>query len=148
VRHAIGVFLCVLSCACASAPGARQLSALRAASEAYTHASGFRSADSIARFFAENVVVMSPQGRQPVHGREANREAWRRFFSGTNPEHTMTTDSVAMDRGGTMAWTLGRWTVGVDTPSGRAAASGHYLAVWQKRGEQWLITAVTAYPFR
>lgn len=138
----------LLVCSCASARQGSSLGVLRAESEAYNRAPRFKDADSIVRYFAPDIVVMSPQGRQPVYGVQANREAWQRFFAGSNPEHTMTTDSIVVDHGGTMAYTLGQWTVGVDTPTGRASARGHYLAVWRRRDQRWLIVAITAYPFR
>lgn len=148
MRPIIGSVALTLLSACASLKGSSSLPDLRVESNAYSIAARFKSADSISRFFADNVVVMSPQGRQPVRGKAANREAWQRFFSGVNPEHTMTTDSVVIDPGGLMGYSLGQWTVGVDTPTGRASAQGHYLAVWQRQGGRWLISAITAYPFR
>lgn len=139
--------LLLQAAACASAPRGATLADLRSQAQVYNRSTDFKNADSIVRFFTPDIVVMSPQGRQPVYGREANRAAWQRFFSGGNPVHTMTTDSVVIDPGGSMGYTLGQWTVGVDTPNGRATAKGHYLAVWQRRDNRWLITALTAYPF-
>lgn len=122
--------------------------ALRAVSEDFNGSPASRDANAIVKYFAADVVVMSPQGRAPVRGVEANRTAWERFFRGANPIHTMTTDTVVVSEGGDMGYTLGHWTVGVDTPGGRAEAAGEYLAVWRRRGGNWRIVAFTAYTFR
>ncbi len=124
------------------------LMALRAVSADYNRSPAARDANAIAQYFAPDIVVMSPQGRAPVRGVEANRAAWAGFFRGGNPIHTMTTDTVVVADGGDMGYTLGHWTVGVDTPGGRAAAAGEYLAVWRRRGGNWRIVALTAYTFR
>lgn len=124
-----------------------RVAALRQVSEAWNRSAAIRNADSMAAFFATNIVVMSPQGRAPVRGLEANRAAWAQFFSGGNPVHTMTTDSVVVADGNDLGYVTGHWTVGVDTPSGRAEAAGEYLAVWQRAEGKWRLEAITAYPF-
>lgn len=122
--------------------------ALRAVSEAYNRSSAAKDANAIVQYFAPDVIVMSPQGRAPVRGVEANRVAWERFFRAGNPVHTMTTDTVLVGAGDDMGYTLGHWTVGVDTPGGRAEAAGEYLAVWRRRSGTWKIVALSAYTFR
>ena len=97
------------------------------------------------RYFDAEIVVMSPQSRQPVHGIEANRAAWQRFFAGKNPAHTMTSDTVVVARSGDLGYTMGHWTAGMDTPDGRAEAAGQYLAVWRRSSGDWKIVAITAY---
>ena len=124
-----------------------ETAALRAVSEAYNGAPATKDATAIVRYFADDVVVMSPQGRAPVRGIDANRAAWERFFRGGNPVHTMTTDTVVVAEGGDLGYTLGHWTVGVDTPGGRAGAAGEYLAVWRKRDGIWKIVALSVYTF-
>ena len=117
-------------------------------SEAYNRSSAAKDANAIVQYFAPDVIVMSPQGRAPVRGVEANRAAWERFFRGGNPVHTMTTDTVLVGAGDDMGYALGHWTVGVDTPGGRAEAAGEYLAVWRRRSGTWQIVALSAYTFR
>lgn len=121
---------------------------LRAVSDAYTRAPGTRSADSVVQYFDSAVVVMSPQGSAPVRGIAANRANWARFFRGGNPAHSMTTDTVVVAAAGDMGYSRGHWTVGVDTPNGRAAASGEYLTVWRRGRAGWRIVEISAYPFR
>ena len=136
---------------CAHVPheeSAASVSALRQVSEAWNHSPSTLDADAVAQYFAPDVVVMSPQGRAPVVGVDANREAWARFFSGVNAIHTMTTDTVIVARGDDLGWVTGQWTVGIDTPNGRMQAAGNYLAVWRKTGDAWRLAAVSAYPFR
>jgi ketosteroid isomerase-like protein len=128
--------------------GPSPVARLRAVSEAFNRSANAKSADSIVAYYAPNVVSMSPQGRAPVYGIADNRAAWARLFRGGNPVHTMTTDSVVISRGNDLGYVTGQWTVGVDTPNGRAEAAGEYLAVWRLIAGQWKIAAVTAYPFR
>lgn len=73
---------------------------------------------------------------------------WERFFRGGNPVRTMTTDIVAVGKGVDLRYTLGQWTMGVDTPGGRAQAAGQYIAVWHKPDGAWKIVALSAYTFR
>jgi ketosteroid isomerase-like protein len=146
----MGILMFVLG-GCAHAPPASappQVAALRQISEAWNHSPATRDSDVVAQFFAPNIVVMSPQGRAPVRGIGANRAAWARFFRGVNPVHTMTTDTVVVGSGRDLGYVIGHWTVGVDTPGGRAEAAGQYLAVWQRLGGDWKMVAVSAYPFR
>lgn len=119
------------------------------ASAAYARSTSSGSADSIVAYFDPDVVVMSPQSRSgPVRGIEANRAAWQKFFSAKNPSHAMTSDTVVVAKGGDMGYTLGHWTVGMDTPDGRAEAAGQWLGVWRRTAGHWRITAITAYTFR
>lgn len=131
-----------------STSSSRDVAVLRAVSEEYNRSPATRDANAIAQYFAADVVVMSPQGRAPVRGVEANRAAWERFFRGGNPAHTMTTDTVFVAESGDLGYTLGHWTVGVDTPGGRSEAAGEYLAVWRRRPGTWKIVALSAYTFR
>jgi ketosteroid isomerase-like protein len=102
----------------------------------------------VVQYFTADVLSMSPQGNTPVRGREANRAAWARFFRGTNPVHTMTTDTVVVAARGDLGYTWGQWTVAVGPPNGRAQASGYYVAVWRHEAAGWRIAVVSAYPFR
>jgi ketosteroid isomerase-like protein len=122
--------------------------ALRAVSEAFNRSANAKNADSLVSYYAPNIVSMSPQGRAPVYGLADNRAAWARLFRGGNPIHTMTTDSVVVSRGNDVGYVTGKWTVGVDTPNGRAEGAGDYLAVWRLIDGQWKIVAVSAYQFR
>lgn len=124
------------------------LASLRGTSETYNRAPASRNADSVVAFFDSSVVSMSPQGRGPVRGIELNRAAWERFFRGGNPTHTMTTDTVVVSASGDLGYTFGQWTVGVDTPTGRAEAAGSYVAVWRLRDRGWRIVVISAYPSR
>lgn len=117
-----------------------------ATAQAYAKATARHDAGIVVGFYDDSVFVVSPQGRQPVIGREANREAWARFFRSPNPAHSMTVDVAKA--AGELAFSRGRWTVGVDTPQGRAEAAGTYLAVWQRRGAEWRITELSVFTTR
>ncbi len=136
------------ACRAPEVPHQSLVAGLREVSDAYTRSTASNEASAVVAFFAPDVVVMSPQGRAPVRGVEANRAAWERFFRGKNPVHTMTTDTAVVDRSGELGYTTGQWTVGVDTPGGRAEAAGNYLAVWRRQEGRWRIVALSAYPFR
>lgn len=150
VAMAVMASLFVLS-SCQSqktADPAAQVAELRTVSETFNRSPEGKAAADVVQFYDSTVVVMSPQGGGLVEGLDANRVAWERFFSGGNPVHTMTTDTVVVAASGDLGYTRGQWTVGVDIPMGRAEASGDYLAVWQRRGGSWRIVALTAYPFQ
>ena len=143
------VVIAVVACTRSQKAGApSRENELRAVSDSYARSSALQSADSVVQYFADDVIVMSPQAREPIRGREPNRAAWERLFSASNPTHTMTSDSVFVAASGDMGYTLGKWTVGVDTPDGRVESAGDYLAVWRRNEKGWKITAISAYPFR
>lgn len=150
MRHlTVVVLVAIVSCRSHPTPSATPaLPSLRAISEAYNRAPASRNADSVVAFFDSSVVSMSPQGRGPVRGIELNRAAWERFFRGGNPTHTMTSDTVVVSASGDLGYTFGQWTVGVDTPTGRAEAAGAYVAVWRLRKGGWRIVVISAYPSR
>ena len=100
----------------------------------------------VSGFFDDSVFVVSPQGRQPVFGRDANAAAWARFFAGGNPAHTMTLEIASAS--GVLGYSRGRWTVGIDTPGGRAEAAGVYLAVWRRTGSDWRIVELSVFTTR
>lgn len=147
----LALVLTVALAGCAHVPhggSAASVSTLRKVSEAWNHSPSTLDADTVTRYYASDIIVMSPQGRAPVVGVDANREAWARFFSGVNPIHTMTTDTVIVGRADDLGYVTGQWTVGIDTPNGRMEAAGTYVAVWRKTGDEWRLAVVSAYPFR
>src|SRR5262245_29584406 len=146
---AIGTLLSVAACHGRVASAPKTLGAdLRATANAFANSPSTKDANAIVAFYDSAVVTMSPQGRAPVRGIDANRAAWERLFRGGNPLHTMTTDTVVVGAAGDLGYSRGRWTVGVDTPNGRAEAAGEYLAVWRRRSAGWRIVEISAYPFR
>jgi ketosteroid isomerase-like protein len=146
---AFAVFLVVTACRgrVETQPNT-QIAELSTTANAFAESPLRKDANAIAAFYDSAVVVMSPQGRGPVRGVAANRAAWERLFRGGNPVHTMTVDTVVVGTGGDMGYTRGKWTVGVDTPNGRAEAQGEYLAVWRRQNAGWRIVEISAYPFR
>ncbi len=118
---------------------------LRQAAEAYARSFASRSADSVVAFFDSSIVVVSPQSRAPAEGVLANRIGWERLFRGGNPSHALTLERVEEATSGDLGYVTGRWTVGVDTPSGRSEARGYYLSVWRRRTDGWRQVAVSAY---
>ena len=100
----------------------------------------------VTSFFDDSVFVVSPQGRQPVVGRDASTAAWARFFAAGNPAHTMTVDTASAS--GALGYSRGHWTVGMDTPGGRAEAAGVYLAVWRRTGSVWRIVELSVFTAR
>ncbi|MDQ4076677.1 MAG: DUF4440 domain-containing protein [Chloroflexota bacterium] len=116
---------------------------LHEAAAAWTAAANARDAEAMAIFFAPEVIAMYPQPA-PTVGREANREAWARFFRRPNATHPLTTDTLVLAASGDLAYTLGRWAVNYEGPGGPVAAGGRYLAVWRPVDGAWRIVALSA----
>ncbi|MCC6318123.1 MAG: nuclear transport factor 2 family protein [Gemmatimonadaceae bacterium] len=127
-------------------PSAAPSASFEGAAQAFARTTQQPNAAAIAAYFADSVYVVSPQGRQPVLGRDANREAWARFFRGGNPAHTMTVEVMRASEH--LAYSRGRWTAGVDTPQGRAEAVGTYLAVWERLPAGWRIVELSVFTTR
>lgn len=75
-----------------------------------------------------------------AHPADARDRAGRRL-----PLTPSAFERVEVAMSGEPGYVTGRWAVGVDTPRGRAEASGHYLSVWRRRGEVWRQIVVSAY---
>ena len=146
IRSAIVLTLVLVGCRVATPAPSAPVADLRATAEQYARSTAQHDAAVVTAFFDDSVFVVSPQGRQPVVGREANRAAWAKFFQGGNPTHSMTVDTTAVS--GVLGYTRGHWTVGLDTPSGRAEAAGVYLAVWRRKGAVWRIIELSVFTTR
>lgn len=149
MRRRTLVVVAVFLLASASAPTVRSSTdPVRQAAEAFAAASGARDAAALVSYFAPDVVVISPQAPTAVSGVAENRARWDRFFQVPSAVHTMTTDSVVVSKSEDLAYTRGKWTAGVDTPSGRSEGHGEYVAVWRPVSGQWKIVLLMAHPLK
>jgi uncharacterized protein (TIGR02246 family) len=132
-----------LPSASAADPAADAAEALRQAAEAWAAAIAAKDPERIARAIADDAFVMYPQPA-PTIGREANREAWARFFARPNAEHPVTVDTVVVSAAGDLAYTRGRYAGRYEGADGPVSSGGRYLAVWQRRDGEWQIVAFSA----
>ena len=117
---------------------------VREASRGWIAASDAKDVDTMAKYFAADAFVMYPQP-QPTIGREANREAWAKFFARPNAVHPWTTDKVVMSASGDLAYTVGRAAGRYDGADGKEVTfGGRYIAVWQLVQGKWEIVALSA----
>lgn len=125
-----------------NAPNAE--AAVRRAADAWAAAAAAKDGHAMGRFFADDAFVMYPQPA-PTIGREANREAWVKFFARPNAEHPFGPYTVVVSAAGDMAYILGRGAWSYDGPAGRVSRGGWYLAVWRLIADEWQIVALSAH---
>ncbi len=97
-----------------------------------------RDVETAINFFADDAVLHQP-GMPQVVGREAIRDCYRKLFQNFPPfvSLTGTPTSIAVAQAGDMAYEVGTTLVVLDLPQGRAEASGKYVNVWKKVGQDW-----------
>ena len=108
--------------------------------------------DAIVRLFRPDVVVLSPQSREPAIGLAVNRAAWARFFALPHAEHTIHTTETVLSASGDLAYTRGSWTANFARPDGtQMPGRGELVTIWRRdaadaasRGE-WRAAVVMAH---
>jgi ketosteroid isomerase-like protein len=99
-------------------------------------------AEAISHYFAEDVVAHYPGRELPVLGREANRQAWVRYYQ-VRSHHPLSTDSIVISAAGDLAYALGKYlSAAEDDPD---ATGGRYIAVWRRIEGEWKIALLMAH---
>ena len=126
--------------------------ALERAVANYNQSTDTRSPDRVVAQYRADVVVLSPQSREPVVGVEANRANWARFYALPKAEHRITTSEIVMSEGGDMAYTRGGWTATFERPDGSMnPGTGELITIWRRApganltgAGEWRVAAVMA----
>ena len=112
--------------------------------------------DNAVRLFRADVVVLSPQSRDPAVGVEDNRSAWARFYSLPKAMHAIKTRGLVVSAAGDLAYTSGTWTAGFERPDGTASSgNGEMVTIWRRdpvadraAGGEWQVAVVMAHRVR
>ncbi|MFN2397348.1 MAG: SgcJ/EcaC family oxidoreductase [Gemmatimonadaceae bacterium] len=97
-----------------------------------------KDAAAFASYFAENGVLMPSNGAQ-VTGREAIQTFWSDFLKTPNATMSFTPTRIEVSQAGDMAYDIGTYSFGMDTPQGRFEDEGKYATVWKKINGEWKI---------
>lgn len=127
---------------CATKPPALSradlLSEVRASEEAFAATMARRDAAAFGRFIAEDAVFVN--GGNPLRGRAAIVEHWRRFFVTPEAPFAWRPELVEVAAGGTLGYTEGP----VSTPAGVKIAT--FFTTWQRSaGGTWLVVFDNGY---
>lgn len=90
-------------------------------------------------FMAPNAVIGIAQG-DAVSGTDAIRTSMEKPFG--NPDFTLTWEPTHGEvfRGGTMGYTVGRWTRTIKREGKNQVATGTYITIWQKQPDgRWMV---------
>jgi len=96
-------------------------------------------ADRLRPFFDAEIKLIAGDGTL-IQGADAVVDAFAgQFEDPTFVTYLRTTESVTVDADGKRAAEPGTWVATWRGPRGDMHASGRYLAVWRKAGNQWVI---------
>ena len=135
----------------AAGPDSPRASLARTVTE-YDASTGTRDPDAIVRLFRPDVVVLSPQSREPAIGVAVNRAAWARFFALPGAAHTIRTTETVLSAAGDLAYTRGVWTANFARPDGtQVPGRGELVTIWRRDGPDganpgaWRVAVVMAH---
>lgn len=97
-----------------------------------------RDFQSFAGFISDDAVFIN--GGQPLRGKPAILEHWRRFFSGTTAPFSWKPDIVEVAAGGTLGYTEGPVTASSGSTTSR------FYTTWQRQSQGgWLVVFDNGY---
>ena len=134
VAGVVGLALFVGGCLTGRAlSGADARSALDRTLAEYNTSTETKNPERIVRFFRPDVVVLSPQSREPAIGLDVNRAAWARFFALPKAAHSITTREVVTSACGDIAYSRGAWTATFQRPdSTMVPGDGELITIWRR----------------
>jgi ketosteroid isomerase-like protein len=120
-------------CVAQPAPGG-----IESADQQFREALNAGNAAMLARMSTEHAIVLPPNAEM-IEGQEAIEKYWRNVFAAGLRD--VSVSAVQFDvYGGDAAREIGRFRVNATTP--RDVLEGKYVAIWRKRGENWLLDSV------
>lgn len=114
--------------------------AIREADEAMLEAARNRDAAGFADAFAPDGRLMFPYG-PTAEGPEEIQAQSEESFGAPGFEVTWTTESIDIAESGDMAFSTGRYNLGMETPDGTMEDEGKFLTVWEKVDGEWKVAA-------
>lgn len=94
----------------------------------------------VARLYADQGAFMPPNAPKAL-GTSAIRSAWAGLFGMPNLSLTFEPTEIQVSQSGDIAYDIGAYHFGVDSPAGRVQDEGKYVVVWRKIGGQWRVVA-------
>jgi ketosteroid isomerase-like protein len=95
-----------------------------------------RDIEGCVAFFAEDGAFMAPNAPE-ARGHAAIRAAWAAMFAQPNLVMTFGPTFVDEAASGDLAYEVGTWSIGYDTPAGRFVDHGKYVVVWRHIAGAW-----------
>lgn len=114
--------------------------AIREADEAMLSAARGHDASGFADAFADDGRLMFPYA-PTAEGRDDIRTKTEEDFGAPGFEVEWSTESVDVAESGDMAYSFGRYNLGMETPDGPMEDEGKFLTVWKKVDGEWKVAA-------
>jgi uncharacterized protein (TIGR02246 family) len=131
VLMVVGVSLAGIGCASAGSPNDARSEILQLDAE-WSRAAEGRDVDRAVSFWADDAIVFPP-GSPPVAGKAAIREFVSKSFATPGFSISWKTTSVAVSRGGDVAYATGTNRVTFAGPDGKqVAVDGKAVTVWRR----------------
>jgi ketosteroid isomerase-like protein len=99
-----------------------------------------RDVEACVGFNAPDGAFMPPNAPAAI-GHAAMRQAWEAMFALPNLRLTFGPTAVDEAAAGDMAYEIGTWAIGFDTPQGRHEDHGKYVVVWKNFSGTWKAVA-------
>ena len=113
---------------------------IRAAVKEWSAAAQAKDAESFARIYAEDAVLML-ENAPDMRGMAAIREGIGGLMQDPNFDLSFGADNVVVARSGDLAYETGTYSLTMSDPEERPATQkGHYVVVWQKQTDgEWKV---------
>ena len=113
---------------------------IRAAVKEWSAAAQAKDAESFARVYAEDAVLML-ENAPDMRGMAAIREGIGGLMQDPNFDLSFEADNVVVARSGDLAYETGTYSLTMSDPEERPATQkGHYVVVWQKQTDgEWKV---------
>ncbi|MBC7790030.1 MAG: SgcJ/EcaC family oxidoreductase [Anaerolineae bacterium] len=142
-RHGFAMLLLVLA-ACATTPRVDpriDQDAIRELDRRWNQQIAARNAGGVAELYADDGVAMAPNA-PPAKGKAAITAANADMM---RPENnlslTFEPTEITVGSAGDVAYDIGTYRFGIDTPGGRITDNGKYITIWKKVDGQWKVAA-------
>jgi len=96
--------------------------------------------DRTVAHYADDAAFLAPSA-PASSGKAAIRTAWADLLKSPGLSLTFGPTTVRIAHAADMAYEIGTYTMGMDTPNGRVEDQGKYVVVWTKLGADWKVAA-------
>lgn len=143
VRPVIIALAAASMSACASMPRVdpqTEEQAIRDLDRRWVQAVAAKDLTSTVNMYATDAYFMAPNAPLAT-GQSEIRGMWDGLFKAPNLRLTFEPTRVQLAQGGDMAYDVGTYRLGFDTPQGRVDDEGKYTVVWKKVEGQWKVAS-------
>jgi len=135
--------LMVSSCKKTVTDSSGQLKAIWESSQSLVEAEGAFDIVEVVNYFAENAIVQ-PSDSPQIQGKASITKMYQQFFSIEQlKEFHAKGGDIIISKSGDLAYQLGTNRTILGSDNGPQELSGHWMIVWKKIEDKWLVAVMT-----